>query len=294
MEIAAESPLFAALSEFKSQRKPTRDLDYLRALFFDRKGNPYAAIEAAKEELRFFPDHAEAAALVAKLQAAFATELPDDPEFRELHAVVRDFTMMPLARMWNLFKVARELCQADVPGNFAECGVAAGGSSAMLAAVIKRHSRRPRRLFSCDTFTGMPDPTAEDRHLGLDAQATGWGAGTCAAPVDSLRAACEQLGAWDVVEPVVGLFGDTLPPRRGEIGSLALLHADGDFYQSTLDIFTHLHDLVVPGGVVQIDDFGQWEGCQRAVEEFQRQRGVKFDLQKLDHSGVWFRREARR
>ena len=149
--------VFHALNQLKARQKATREVDYLRALYFQRRGELSSAVESLKEELRYFPDHSEAVALLAELQQSRRSteELPDDPEFRELYPLVQPYTMLSAARLWNLFRLAREACREDVEGNFVECGVAAGGSSALLAAAIARHSRRKRRLFACDSFAGI-------------------------------------------------------------------------------------------------------------------------------------------
>ncbi len=174
------------------------------------------------------------------------------------------YTMLSEARLYSLFCHAKEICVQNRPGNFVECGVAAGGSSALLACVIKKHSRRPRRLFSFDSFEGMPAPTAEDRHQGQAAEATGWGTGTCSAPESSLRRICTELGVWDIVTPVSGYFQDTLPGMRDKIGMIALLHLDGDWYESTRAILNNLYDRVLDDGFLQVDDYGHWEGCRKA------------------------------
>ncbi|MFQ3680392.1 MAG: CmcI family methyltransferase, partial [Pseudanabaenaceae cyanobacterium] len=173
--------------------------------------------------------------------------------------------------------------------NIVECGSYKGGAAALMAAVVKRYSRRSRRVFACDTFTGMPEPTEADRHQGIGAVATGFGAGTLAAPMtENLNKICEVLGVADVVTPVPGLFAETLPKFKSEMGAIALLHADGDWYESTRDIFHHLYDSVIPGGAIQIDDYGHWEGCRQAVTEFISARRETWDLQPIDYTGVYF------
>ncbi len=286
----ANTRVFHALNRSKSRHTAKRNVDYLRALYFQRRGELSSAVESLKEELRYFPDHVEAAALLTKLQQSPQSvgELPDDPEFRELYPLVQPYTMLSASRLWNLFRLARNACQQDLEGNIVECGVAAGGSSALLATAIARHSRRPRRLFACDSFSGMPAPTAADAHKGLSAEATGWGAGTCAAPEASLLEVCRRLGVADFVEPVAGFFGETLPLNRDRIGSIALLHMDGDWYESTRDILVNLFDSVTAGGCVQIDDYGHWDGCRKAVSEFTESRGLTFNIQPIDYTGVWF------
>lgn len=279
--------LFTWLNRFKAARVPRRNVDYLRALCFVVMNQPAAALEAVKEELRYFPEHPDAAALLRQLQPTHVAEAAADPEFARLLEVIRPYTMLSEARLLSLFTLAKAACAENLLGNFVECGVAAGGSSALLAAVIARHSTCERRLFSCDTFQGMPVPTVEDTHQGQPADQTGWGAGTCAAPQEALQAACRLLGAEKFVEPIEGLFGDTLPVHHGRIGPIALLHMDGDWYSSTRDILVNLFDQVVPGGRIQIDDYGHWEGCQRAVAEFTQQRGLSLDLHRIDETGVW-------
>jgi hypothetical protein len=63
---------------------------------------------------------------------------------------------------------------------------------------------------------------------------------------------------------------------------------DGDWYQSTLDILENLYDSVVAGGRIQIDDYGHWEGCRRAVHDFEAARGLSLKLNRIDYGGVWF------
>ena len=284
----AASPLLSAL---KAKRVRLQGIDYLRALSFQARGENSTAIEALREELRYFPDSQEAAALLADLTAKEGVPSKvEDPEFSELYRQIRPYTMLGEARLFSLFELAKRACENDVLGNFVECGVAAGGSSAMLAAVIARHSKRPRKLFSFDTFEGLPTPTQFDTHQDRSAEALGWGAGTCAAPEASLREVCDKLGVGTFVEPVKGLFSESLPASRERVGLIAFLHMDGDWYSSTSEILENLFDRVVSGGFIQIDDYGYWDGCRRAVADFEQKRGMKFQLNRIDETGVWLAR----
>jgi hypothetical protein len=278
---------FARLNKIKARSLPLRHADLLRAHFFLERGQIPAAVEALKEELRWFPDNSDAIALLQRL----ATPVPSAPvsgdEFSGCYATVRPYTMLRQARLQSLFNLARRACDEIRSGNFVECGVAGGGSSALLAAVISKHSPQSRLLFSFDTFSGMPNSSALDVHQGQQAEDSGWGAGTCSAPESSLLEVCDKLGARRFVRPVKGLFADTLPAHRGEIGPIALLHMDGDWYASTRDILENLFDQVLPGGFIQIDDYGYWEGCKRAVNEFALKRGLNIQPNPIDETGVW-------
>jgi len=275
----------------KVELKQHPGLDRLRAAAFLGLGRNLEALEACKEELRWNPGDAEAASMRESLQGCVApVELPEDEEFRNVFERIRPYTMLSVERLWSLFSHAREICIEDLPGNFVECGVAAGGSSALLSWVVKTHSRRPRVVFSLDTFEGMPAPTDEDRHQGVAADDTGWGTATCSAPLESLLGICEQLGSRSVVKPLVGLFQDTLPVHRAEMGEIAFLHMDGDWYDSTRAILLNVYDQVVPGGFIQVDDYGHWDGCRKAIHEFEAERSLSFRPVVLDSTGVWFRK----
>ena len=291
IEKSKTSEALRRLTRIKAQHRPGRGVDYLRALCFVNEEEPIAAIEALKEELRYFADNQAAAQLLEKLAAKHQSQCSiKDREFQEIFNIVRPYTMVGEARLYSLFSLAKYVCAQDVRGNFVECGVAAGGSSALLAGIIARYSQRPRRLFCFDTFEGMPAASVLDTSYGKPADAIGWGAGTCAAPEASLREACQKLSVEKVVESIKGLFAETLPVNRARIGSIALLHMDGDWYSSTRDILENLFDQVVAGGRIQIDDYGYWEGCKRAVREFENARDLKFEITQIDETGIWLPR----
>jgi tetratricopeptide (TPR) repeat protein len=281
---------FQAASKAKSFRLPLLNIDYLRAACLLHLGKPFDAREALREELHHFPRNQNAQTLLQQVLRS----LPDhstiaDAEFQELLALVRPHTMMPEKRLYHLYTLARRICQEDRPGHFVECGVARGGSTALLALVIQRHSKRPRRHFAFDTFAGMPEPTAYDTQNGVPADDTGWGTGTCAGSLEGVRQVCKTLGVSDVVTLVPGYFEDTLAGAKPEVGPIALLHLDADWYASTMTILSELYDQVISGGFMQFDDYGCWEGCQKATDEFQQHRGLTFPLAPVpgDHQGMW-------
>ena len=199
-----------------------------------------------------------------------------EPEFKDLLKQIRPYTMLPEPRLHMLYTLAKEVCEKDIPGNFAECGVAGGGSSAMLAAIISRYSKRSRLIYACDTFEGMPPPSEHDVVRGVEAEDTGWGTGTCAAPTTSLEKVARELGVFQNVMIVKGLFQETLPVWRSRMGELAFVHMDSDWYESTISIFDNLYPQVVSGGKVQLDDYNYWEGIKKAVDEYKSKKQGEF------------------
>jgi len=282
----------------KGTRVPLRNLDLIRAACFVRMERIIEAREAAKEELRLFPDNADARNLLEDIDQELGKsnkpeEGTDDQEFNQVFDVIRPYTMLSRERLYSLFSQAKRLCKENIPGNFVECGVSAGGSSALLAYVIRRYSQVPRIMWCFDSFSGMPPASTEDTHNGVPADATGWGTGTCAAPQDSLMEVAGKLGVADLLKPVQGYFEDTLRPTRDWVGMIALLHLDGDWYSSTKVILETLYDRVYDGGVLQIDDYGYWDGCRKAVQEFFSARNLTPIMSRIDDTGVWFEKPDR-
>jgi hypothetical protein len=73
----------------------------------------------------------------------------------------------------------------------------------------------------------------------------------------------------------------TIPEHAPE--SIALLRLDTDWYESTRHELTHLYPLLVPGGVLIIDDYGHLQGARKAVDEYFRDRPIL--LSRTDYSG---------
>jgi len=264
-------------------------LDALRAEIFMRKGDAGSAIQALREELRYFPDNASAREQLQSLLPSKRMHYSNDPEFDSLLRQITPYTMVTYDRLQTLYTNSKSICSSSVQGNFVECGVAAGGTSGLLSAVLLRYDlTTKRRLYSFDTFAGMPRPTEKDIHNGIHAQDTGWGEGTCSAPLESLTTLLQSLETTHLVQPVPGLFAETLPKVKAAIGPIAFLHMDGDWYESTRDILMNLYDQLVPGAYVQVDDYGHWEGCRKALHEFFIDRDINVQLHSIDGSGVWF------
>jgi len=212
---------------------------------------------------------------------------PDYPEFQELLQIVAPYSGLSEERLYSLFSLAKKVCIDNIPGNFVECGVEKGGSTALLAAVLTRYSKQPRLLYAFDSFQGLPKPSEFDRYQGVSAESLGWTQGSCAAPESSVLNLCAKLGVSDVVRTVKGYFQDTLPQFRNSVGVIALLHMDGDWYESTKVILEQLFDRVVNDGFIQVDDYGDWEGCKKALHEFEEKNHLTFNLNPIDYTGVW-------
>ena len=212
-------------------------------------------------------------------------DLVSPSEFFSLYRQVSAHTMCSNARLRGLYHAVRQVESRGIPGDVVECGAARGGSAALMALTLQRLGAS-RKVWLFDTFEGLPAPTANDPDFEIADLFTG----TCIGTLDEVRGLFQRLNVIDGVEFVKGLFQETLPVAP--ISQIALLHIDGDWYDSVKACLDHLYDKVVPNGIVQFDDYGYWKGAQRAVNEFLEQRGISAGLERLDYSGRFLVKRA--
>ena len=175
--------------------------------------------------------------------------------------------------------MARDADHRGVPGAIVDCGVWNGGSTILL------HNGAPtREVWAFDSFEGLPEPTEQD-----GAEATGW-KGECLGAEARLREGFARFGDPSRLHVVKGWFDDTFPSAAPEVGDVAVLHADGDWYDSVLLTLRTFYPRVSSGGWIVIDDYGHWVGAQRATDEFRREVGDTTPLQRIDYSGRCWRK----
>ncbi len=218
----------------------------------------------------------------------------DEEAIKTAISRVRDHTMVSFERLASLWQQVDYLDRFEVPGALVECGVWKGGTVGMMALAHLRSAVRPiRHLHLLDSFEGLPEPRADVDGSSAADYAGGHDTGSlrsigrCVSPLDDSRRLLEQQIGYpvDLVHYHVGWFEETLPRDAAVIGRIALLRLDGDWYESTRVCLEHLYSNVVCGGVVVIDDYGHWEGCRRAVDEFTAARGEPILLNHLDYTG---------
>ena len=87
-----------------------------------------------------------------------------------------------------------------------------------------------------------------------------------------------------------GFFADTIPsPEAAFLTRVAVLRADGDTYESTMDALRLLYPKVSPGGFVIIDDYHSFVSCAKAVDEFRAEHGIEEKMHRIDNLSVYWR-----
>jgi hypothetical protein len=66
---------------------------------------------------------------------------------------------------------------------------------------------------------------------------------------------------------------------------IALLRLDTDWYGSTKHELVHLYPILSLKGVLIIDDYGHWEGCRKAVDEYFLENNIHPLFSRIDYTG---------
>jgi O-methyltransferase len=207
-------------------------------------------------------------------------------EFSRLYRRVRKLTMCSNARLRGLHRAVRHVVAHSIPGDVVECGAARGGSAALMGLTLRQLGADERTLWVFDTFEGLPPPSAEDPDYEIAAPYTG----SCAGSFEEVTQAFRRLGIAEHSRLVKGLYEHTL--AAAPVERIAVLHIDADWYLSVRCCLDSLYDKVVPGGVIQFDDYGWWQGARKAVDEFFAARSLAPGLLRLDYAGRQFVKPA--
>lgn len=222
------------------------------------------------------------------------TRLDVDIDSRAVATIerVQPYTMTSPSRLFALIEAVRYVVRTRVSGDIVECGVWRGGSMMAAALTLLECGDNTRELHMFDTYEGMTPPTAKD--VAFDGRDAGTLLGAadrndplsvwCRAPLDGVRGALASTG-YDVqrMHFIQGKVEDTVP--RYAPGSIAVLRLDTDWYASTRHELEHLFPRLVRGGVLIVDDYGHWEGCRQAVDEYLEAGSLKLLLNRIDYTG---------
>ncbi len=225
-----------------------------------------------------------------------ALQLPDATAAqRKVIEAVTPYTMTSPERILALCEAVSYVSKNNIEGDFVECGVWKGGSMAAAAHTLESLSITNRRLWMYDTFEGMSSPTENDVDFrGQTAERllseSDLSASTekdsiwCRCELDSVKQTLLETGYPEsALRFVKGKVEDTLAHETPD--QIALLRLDTDWYESTKIELEVLFPKLVVGGVLIIDDYGHWQGCRRAVDEYFAANNVQMFLHRVDYTG---------
>lgn len=227
-----------------------------------------------------------------------------ESEAKEAIAIVRQNTMVSYEPLVTLFQQVRHCEVNHVPGDFVECGVWKGGAVGLMALAHNRFTEKKRHLHMFDAFDDIcePDPLQDGPHaINQVAKLANVQKESLQGRLRPVKGVYDSHGGHGTVEIVKqllehkisydnsflhyyeGWFQETLPRYKDNIKKIAILRLDADLYASTKVCLEFLYDKVVSGGFVIIDDYGAYEGCKKAVDEFRNKQQVTEFMVHVNH-----------
>lgn len=185
-----------------------------------------------------------------------------------LYAKYRSSTMVyPIEAIDNLM-LARDTVNANsvlARGNVVECGTWRGG----MAAALMEFCGEGRQYHFFDSFQGLPDPTTDDGPLAVKWKADRTNPryfNNCLSTRKQFEATLNRARGNFEVYTHEGWLSNTT--TTAEIGNIAVLRLDVDWYDATGLCLEKFWPSLLPGGIVLLDDYYCWPGCRKAVHAF--------------------------
>lgn len=196
-------------------------------------------------------------------------------------------TMISLKRLDNLQFCVETAIREGIKGDFIETGVWRGGACILMRAILAALDVTDRKIYVADSFEGLPMPDPE--RYPADQGDTHHTHTLYAISKEEVENNFKKFGLLD--EHVIfleGWFKNTLP--NAPVEHLAVMRLDGDMYSSTMDALTSLYPKLSKGGFCIIDDYGL-DGCRKAVDDFRAENSVTTEMQVVDWTGRYWRKQ---
>ena len=205
----------------------------------------------------------------------------------------RHLTYLSEAKFLSLRHAIREITRSGVQGDFVEFGVALGGSAIYLAS----ETAGRRRFRGYDVFGMIPapgehddGPSKERYEVIRSGRSKGIGGDPYYGYEQNLYgrvcATFESFGyPVDGVAVVLypGLFEQTVRFGRGD--QVALAHIDCDWYAPVKLCLERTAGVLPSGGLLILDDYNDYGGCRKAVDEF-LEADARFELMRTSPHAV--------
>mgnify|MGYP001164907017 CR=1 FL=1 len=206
----------------------------------------------------------------------------NDEQKKLLHNALK-FSGVGIIPTWMLINSIKYIYDNKIEGDFVEAGVWQGGNLIIFKELIEKYDLN-KKIYGYDTFEGMPEPTAVDvkwNNVSATDRAKLKGNDWCKCSIEDVKKnLLTSLKNLKGISLIKGLVEDTLLVEDNLPKKISLLRLDTDFYESTKVELEILFPRLAKGGILIIDDYGNWKGAKKAVDEYFNERAF---LIYLDH-----------
>jgi O-methyltransferase len=186
--------------------------------------------------------------------------------------------MVTIGHVRTILECIEEVIKNNVEGDIVELGCNQGTTSVFIQSYLQR-SLSNKQFHVYDSFEGLPDKMVQDEsksHVQFNK-------GDCC--MDEGRLILNFLSL-ELPTPHIhkGWFKDQTYPEK-----VAFAFFDGDLYSSIRDSWKMVYPKLSEGAIVCVHDYG-WDplpGVQRACEYYMFRKRRKYEIQNIDHVGVF-------
>ena len=210
-------------------------------------------------------------AAIFKEKDFYTRNIPEiDSANKEYIEMFSHHTMTPIIRRWNLIKAIHYVNKKKLEGDIVESGVWRGGNLFLSKTIQdKYYPKIKRRFYGYDTYEGMPQPSIHDglkiNNIYNNLKKKKWFKASLDDVMNSANFFFSETSSFNFIKGKVEV---TLRNKKNLPNKISILRLDTDWYESTKIELNILYPLLVNGGVLIIDDYGDMIGCRKAVDEF--------------------------
>jgi len=194
-----------------------------------------------------------------------------DIEFLKNLEQVRDYTMLSIERLYDLYLTVNYLNAAKITGDILEIGTWRGGA---LALALLSDTTESRKVIGFDTFDGHAAPNEDEYDVRADNMRKRWdsvtarGAKMAFADFDECNAflhriASRNINRYEIIKGDVKETALNFPDTP-----LSILRVDCDWYPESLFSLEKFWPMLKVGGFLILDDYGHHSGQKRAFHTF--------------------------
>lgn len=202
-------------------------------------------------------------------------------------SIVSPYSMTSRQRIDALYDSMEYIRNNNISGDYVECGVWRGGNILGIIKYLEHYDSVENNIWLYDTFSGMTKPDSVDIDFNNKKAEDILEQVFCLASLDDVKTVLSEVSyPKGKIKYVVGDICETLLNKDNVPDRISLLRLDTDWYSSTKVELEILWDKLEVGAPCIIDDYGHWQGCRKAVDEFLDTLPIKYEIEKIDYTCI--------
>lgn len=157
----------------------------------------------------------------------------------------------------------------NLPGAIVECGIFKGTSLVRFAGFRDLFGNSySHKIIGFDTFGDFPDTEFQSDKKYRDRFIAN--AGSQSISEAQLREVLDHKKVNENIELISGDITKTVPEyvESNPYLKISLLNLDTDIYEPAVTVLEHLYPRVVRGGIILLDDYGEFPGETKAIDDY--------------------------